>query len=141
MWKTSFIQNPSSAKHLRLYKLRLECAHEHTNWHADSNKASYLTNSAFISVTLWPIDVKYYCAECYLLERIKKHHSGRTLGVVIWNAIAHHEQSHLLRIVGSLNSSRHIIEVLEPHVVTFVQGIPRAIFQQNIAHSHVTKNI
>ena len=50
---------------------------------------------------------------------------------MVWGAILDLGRSNLLRIEGNLNNDRYVREVLQPEVVPFLQGIPRAIFQQN----------
>ncbi|GFV52053.1 transposable element Tc1 transposase [Trichonephila clavipes] len=72
---------------------------------------------------------------------IIERHSGRTPGVMVWGAIAYHGRSQLLRIVGNLNSTRYINEVLQPQAIPFLQGLPGAEFQQDNARPHVAKTV
>ncbi|GFX27959.1 uncharacterized protein TNCV_773441 [Trichonephila clavipes] len=58
---------------------------------------------------------------------------------MIWGAILYHERSNLLRIEGNLDSNRYIHEMLQPEVVSFLQGIPGAVLQQGNAHPHVAR--
>ncbi|GFW22668.1 transposable element Tcb1 transposase [Trichonephila clavipes] len=60
---------------------------------------------------------------------------------MVWGAIAYHGRSQLLRIVGNLNSTRYINEVLQPQAIPFLQGLPGAIFQQDNARPHVAKTV
>ncbi|GFW02310.1 transposable element Tcb1 transposase [Trichonephila clavipes] len=60
---------------------------------------------------------------------------------MVWGAIAYHGRSQLLRIVGNLNSTRYINEVLQPQAIPFLQGLPGAVFQQNNARPHVAKTV
>ncbi|GFX96617.1 transposable element Tc1 transposase [Trichonephila clavipes] len=60
---------------------------------------------------------------------------------MVWGAIAYHGRSQLLRIVGNLNSTRYINEVLQPQAIPFLQGLPGAVFQQDNAHPHVAKTV
>ncbi|GFW38701.1 transposable element Tc1 transposase [Trichonephila clavipes] len=55
--------------------------------------------------------------------------------------ISYHGRSQLLQIEDNLNINRNIREVLEPEVVPFLQGIPEAIFQHDIARPHVARNV
>ncbi|GFT26466.1 transposable element Tcb2 transposase [Trichonephila clavipes] len=60
---------------------------------------------------------------------------------MVWGATSYNGRSNLLRIEGNLNSNRYVREVLQPEVVPFFQGIPRAIFQQDNARPHVAKTV
>ena len=43
--------------------------------------------------------------------------------------------------IAKQNHQIYVRAVLQPEVVAFIQGIPRAIFQQDNAHSHVAKTV
>ncbi|GFT78089.1 transposable element Tc1 transposase [Trichonephila clavipes] len=75
-------------------------------------------------------------AEC-VIER----HNDLTAGVMVWGAISYHGRSNMLRIEGNFNSNRYFREVLQPEVVSFLQDIPGAIFQQDNARPHVAKTV
>ncbi|GFV53595.1 transposable element Tcb1 transposase [Trichonephila clavipes] len=60
---------------------------------------------------------------------------------MVWGAIAYHGRSQLLRIVGSLNSTRYINEVLRPQAILFLQGLLGAVFQHDNARPHVAKTV
>lgn len=60
---------------------------------------------------------------------------------MVLDAIAYHRVLQLLRIVDNQNSNIRISEVLEPEVVPFLQGIPAAILQQDIACIYVARNV
>ncbi|GFV31376.1 uncharacterized protein TNCV_3819781 [Trichonephila clavipes] len=47
----------------------------------------------------------------------------------------------LIRIEGNIYSNRYVCEELQPQVVSFLQDILGAIFQQNKARSHVAKTV
>ena len=55
--------------------------------------------------------------------------------------ISYHGLSNFQRIEGNLNSNRYVREVLQPEVVSFLQGTPEAIFQQNNACLDVLKTV
>ncbi|GFV36574.1 transposable element Tc1 transposase [Trichonephila clavipes] len=55
--------------------------------------------------------------------------------------LAYHGRSQFLRIVGNLNSTRYINEVLQPQDIPFLQGLSGAVFQQNNARPHVAKTV
>ncbi|GFV04373.1 transposable element Tcb1 transposase [Trichonephila clavipes] len=56
-------------------------------------------------------------------------HAGPAPGIMVWGGIGYHSHSPLLRIACTLNSQRNISEVLEPVVLTYLQGLATAIFQ------------
>ncbi|GFW45578.1 transposable element Tcb1 transposase [Trichonephila clavipes] len=60
-------------------------------------------------------------------------HTGPALGIMIWGGIGYHSHTPLVRITGTLNSQRYISEVLEPVVLSYLQGLATAIFQQDNA--------
>ncbi|GFU87477.1 transposable element Tcb1 transposase [Trichonephila clavipes] len=66
-------------------------------------------------------------------------HTGPALDIMVWGGIGYHSRTLLVRITGTLNSQRHISEVLEPVVLPYLQGLATAIFQQDNARSHVAR--
>ncbi|GFT64257.1 transposable element Tc1 transposase [Trichonephila clavipes] len=60
---------------------------------------------------------------------------------MVWDVILYHGRSNLLRIEGNLNSNRYVREMLQPEVVSFLQGIPEAIFQEYNACPHIAKTV
>ncbi|GFW15964.1 transposable element Tcb2 transposase [Trichonephila clavipes] len=111
-------------------RLRLHWANVHRSWRADWQQVVFSDKSRF---NLWHHDgrirVRRYAGERHIPECISERHSGRTPGVGVWGAIAYHGRSQLLRIVGNLNSTRYINEVLQPQAIPFLQGLPGAVFQ------------
>ncbi|GFW90609.1 transposable element Tc1 transposase [Trichonephila clavipes] len=132
-------RNPLTQNHRHL---RLQWANVHRSWHADWQQVVFSDESRF---NLWHHDgrirVRRYAGERHIPECIIELHSGRTLGVTVWGAIAYHGRSQLLQIVGNLNSTRYINEVLQPQDIPFLQGLPVAVFQQDNAHPHVAKTV
>ncbi|GFT25231.1 transposable element Tc1 transposase [Trichonephila clavipes] len=130
---------PLTQNHCRL---RLQWANVHRSWRADWQQVVFSDESRF---NLWHHDgrirVRLYAGERHIPECIINHHSGRTPGVMVWGVIAYHGRSQLLRIVGILNSTRYINEVLQPQAIPFLQGLPGAVFQQDNARSHVAKTV
>ncbi|GFT06549.1 transposable element Tc1 transposase [Trichonephila clavipes] len=114
----------------------------HRSWRADWQQVVFSDESRF---NLWHHDgrirVRRYAGERHIPECIIERHSGRTPGIMIWGAIAYHGRSQLLRIVGNLNSTRYINEVLQPQAIPFLQGLPEAVFQQDNAHPHLAKTV
>ncbi|GFV41156.1 transposable element Tcb1 transposase [Trichonephila clavipes] len=66
-------------------------------------------------------------------------HTGPAPGIMVWGGIGHKFCTTLVRIAGTLNSQRHISELLEPVVLPYLQGLATAIFQQDNAGSHATR--
>ncbi|GFS99398.1 transposable element Tcb1 transposase [Trichonephila clavipes] len=56
-------------------------------------------------------------------------------GIMEWGGIGYHSRTPLVRIAGTLNSQ----QVLEPVVLSYVQGLATALFQQDNVQSHVTR--
>ncbi|GFX65365.1 transposable element Tc1 transposase [Trichonephila clavipes] len=106
------------------------------------SRSSFSDESRF---NLWHHDgrirVMRYAGERHIPECNIERHNRRTPGVMVWGAIAYHGRSQLLRIVGNLNSSRYINEVLQPQAILFLQGLPGALFQQDNARPHVAKTV
>ena len=57
--------------------------------------------------------------------------------VMMWAGISYHYRTPLVVIDGNLTARRYIDEVLEPHVIPFLQQHPRVtVFQQDNARAH-----
>ncbi|GFW07124.1 transposable element Tcb1 transposase [Trichonephila clavipes] len=63
-------------------------------------------------------------------------HTGPASVIMVWGGIGYPSRTPLVRIAGTLNSHRYISEVLEPIVLSFLQGLATAIFQQDNARPH-----
>ncbi|GFW15403.1 transposable element Tc1 transposase [Trichonephila clavipes] len=124
------------------HRLRLQWANVHRSWRADWQQVVFSDESRFNLLHHdGRIRVRCYAGERHIPECIIERHSGRTPGVMVWGAIAYHGRSQLLRIVGNLNSTRYINEVLQPQAIPFLQGLPGAVFQQDNARPHVAKTV
>ncbi|GFX43343.1 transposable element Tcb1 transposase [Trichonephila clavipes] len=66
-------------------------------------------------------------------------HTGPASGIIVWGGIGYHSCTPLVRIAGTLNSKRYISNVLEPVVLIYLQGLAKAIFQQDNARPHVAR--
>ncbi|GFW45375.1 transposable element Tc1 transposase [Trichonephila clavipes] len=79
--------------------MRLQWAHEHRAWKADSHQVFFSDESRF---NLWDHDgricVRRYAGERCLPECVIERHSGLTPGVMVWSAISYHGRTNLLRI-------------------------------------------
>ncbi|GFY35916.1 transposable element Tcb2 transposase [Trichonephila clavipes] len=74
--------------------------------------------------------------QCVLSNDIVPNTRSYSLGCDLY-----HGRTNLLRIEDNLNSDRYVREVLQPEVVPFLQGIPRAIFQQDNARPYDAKSV
>ncbi|GFV66471.1 transposable element Tcb2 transposase [Trichonephila clavipes] len=130
------------SSHAKPSHLRLQWANVHRSWRADWQQVVFSDEYRF---NLWHHDgrihVRHYSGERHIPECIIERHSRRAPGVMVWCAIAYHGRSQLLRIVGNLNSTRYINEVLQPQAIPFLQGLPEAVFQQDNARPHVAKTV
>ncbi|GFT11134.1 transposable element Tcb1 transposase [Trichonephila clavipes] len=59
-------------------------------------------------------------------------HTGPAPGIMVWGGIGCHTSTPLVRIAGTLNIQRYISEVLEPVVLLNLQGLAKALFQQDM---------
>ncbi|GFV64788.1 transposable element Tcb1 transposase [Trichonephila clavipes] len=66
-------------------------------------------------------------------------HTGPAPNIMVWGGIGYHSHTPLLRIPGTLNSQRYISEVLEPIVLPHLQGLAKAIFQQDNARPRMAR--
>ncbi|UYV76089.1 hypothetical protein LAZ67_13002496 [Cordylochernes scorpioides] len=57
----------------------------------------------------------------------------RQRGIMVWGAIAYDSRSPLLRIQGTMTAQRYVDDVLRPVTLPYLQGIPNALYQQDIA--------
>ncbi|GFT38050.1 transposable element Tc1 transposase [Trichonephila clavipes] len=124
------------------HHLRLQWANVHRSWRADWKQVVFSDESRF---NLWHHDgrigVRRYAGERHIPECIIERHSRRTPGVMVLGAIAYHGRPQLLRIMGNLNSTRYLNEVLQTQAIPFLQGLPGAVFQQDNARPHVAKTV
>ncbi|GFU71326.1 transposable element Tc1 transposase [Trichonephila clavipes] len=67
-------------------------------------------------------------------------HTARAACVMVWEAIAYDSRSTLIVLRGTLTGQRYVDDILRPHVGPFVNGPPEAIFQEDIARQHTSRN-
>ncbi|GFX84300.1 transposable element Tcb1 transposase [Trichonephila clavipes] len=73
---------------------------------------------------------------------IPHRHTGLSPGVMTWVAIGYTSRSPLVRIEGTLNSTRYIFGVLRTNVaLPFIQTLRNLTFQQDNARQHVASII
>ncbi|GFU68733.1 transposable element Tcb2 transposase [Trichonephila clavipes] len=51
-------------------------------------------------------------------------HTSRTAGVMVWGAIGYDSRSSLIVMRGTLTGQRYFDDILRPHVVPFLNGLP-----------------
>ncbi|CAH1999243.1 unnamed protein product [Acanthoscelides obtectus] len=66
-------------------------------------------------------------------------HVHHTVGVMVWGAIAYGSRSPLIFIRGNMNAQRYIHEVLEPHLLPYLDTLADPTFQQHNARPHVAR--
>ncbi|GFT99369.1 transposable element Tcb2 transposase [Trichonephila clavipes] len=59
--------------------------------------------------------------------------------VRVWRYPAYDSRSTLIVMHGTLTDQRYVDDILQPHVGTFLNGLPGAIFQQDNARPHTAR--
>ncbi|GFV32205.1 transposable element Tcb1 transposase [Trichonephila clavipes] len=70
-------------------------------------------------------------------ERYNSPHT--VLRVMVWGAIAYDSRSILIVMCGTLTGQCYVDDIQRPHVGTFLNGLPGAIFQQDNARPHIAR--
>ncbi|GFU78716.1 transposable element Tcb2 transposase [Trichonephila clavipes] len=65
--------------------------------------------------------------------------TAHTPGVMVWGAIAYDSRSTLIVMRGTLMGQRYVNDILRPHVGSFLNGLPGAIFQQDNTLPHTAR--
>ncbi|GFU52102.1 transposable element Tcb2 transposase [Trichonephila clavipes] len=55
---------------------------------------------------------------------------------MVWDGIAYDTRSHLILIHAIIKAQWYVHEILQPHVLPLISGLPRAIFKQDIVRHH-----
>ncbi|GFU28283.1 transposable element Tcb2 transposase [Trichonephila clavipes] len=63
-------------------------------------------------------------------------HTAPTAGVMVWGVIAYNTQLSLVLICDTMIGQRYVHDILQPHVLSLMQRLSGAIFQQDIARPH-----
>ncbi|GFW27883.1 transposable element Tcb1 transposase [Trichonephila clavipes] len=66
-------------------------------------------------------------------------HTAHTAGVMVWGAIAYNSRSTLIVMRGTLTGQRYVDDILRPHVVPFLNGLPGTISQQDNTCLHTAR--
>ncbi|GFT13054.1 transposable element Tcb1 transposase [Trichonephila clavipes] len=79
------------------------------------------------------IRVWRYRGERMLNSCVMHRHTGPPPVIMVWGGIGHHSRPPLVRIASALYIECYIFEVLQPVVLSYLQGWAKAIFQQDNA--------
>ncbi|GFT93146.1 transposable element Tcb2 transposase [Trichonephila clavipes] len=60
-------------------------------------------------------------------------HTAPTAGVMVWGVIAYNTRSPLILIRGTMTAQWYVHDILQPHMLLLMQGLPEAIFEQGNA--------
>ncbi|GFX41404.1 transposable element Tcb2 transposase [Trichonephila clavipes] len=66
-------------------------------------------------------------------------HTTLTAGVMVWGVIAYNTRSPLVLIYGTMTTQRYAHDILQPHVLSLMQLLPGAIFQQDDARPYTAR--
>ncbi|GFW82061.1 transposable element Tc3 transposase [Trichonephila clavipes] len=121
-------------------RLRHQWCVERRMWVAEWNEIAFTDESRIcLQHHDGRIRVWRHCGERMLNSCNMLRNTGPASSIMIWGAIGYHSCIPLVHIAGSLNSQRYISEVLEPVVLSYLQGLAANINQQDNARPHVTR--
>ncbi|GFW33398.1 transposable element Tc1 transposase [Trichonephila clavipes] len=122
-------------------QLRLQWCQARSMWNVtDWQKVVFSDESRFVlgtndnRVRVWMSPGERYNSPHTVLR-----HTARTACVMAWEAIAYDSLSTLIVMRGTLTGQRYVDNILRPHVRPFLNGLPGAIFQQDIARPHTAR--
>ncbi|GFS62691.1 transposable element Tcb1 transposase [Trichonephila clavipes] len=72
-------------------------------------------------------------------ERYNSPHTVRIAGVMVRGTMSYDSRSTLIVMRGTLTGQRYVDDILRPHVGSFLNGLPGAIFQQDNARPHAAR--
>ena len=58
-------------------------------------------------------------------------HTGPSPGIMVWGGIMFDHRTPLVLVDGSLTTDRYVTQVVEPVVLSLLQGTPNTVFQQH----------
>ncbi|GFT16390.1 transposable element Tcb1 transposase [Trichonephila clavipes] len=120
--------------------LRCQWCDERSIWEVEWNEVVFIDESR-ICLQHYDsrIQVWRHRGERMLNSCVMHHPTGAAPGIMVWGGIGYHSRTLLVRIFGTLNSQRYISQVLESVVLSYLQGLATAIFQQDNARPHVAR--
>ncbi|GFW25160.1 transposable element Tcb2 transposase [Trichonephila clavipes] len=66
-------------------------------------------------------------------------HYAPIAGVMVWGGIAYNTRSPPVLIRDTMTAKRYVHDILQPHVLSLKQRLPRDIFQQDNARPHTAR--
>ncbi|GFU36515.1 transposable element Tcb2 transposase [Trichonephila clavipes] len=66
-------------------------------------------------------------------------HNAFTAGVMVWGDFSRNIRSPLMSIRGTMTAQWYVHDIPQPHVLSLMQWLPGAIFQQNNARPHTIR--
>ncbi|GFV88837.1 transposable element Tcb2 transposase [Trichonephila clavipes] len=129
--KRPFSALPLTPEHRQL---RLQWCQARSMWNVtDWKKVVFSDASRFVLGTDDnPVRVWRHPGERYNFPHTVLRHTARTAGVMVWGGIAFDSRSNLIVLRGTLKSQRYVDDILSPHVGSFLNGLPGAIFEQEL---------
>ncbi|GFX23438.1 transposable element Tcb1 transposase [Trichonephila clavipes] len=104
-------------------------------------KLSFLTSYASICNTTMIGLESGDRGERMLNSCVMHRHIGPATDIIVWSGIGYHSRTPLVRIAKTLNSQCYISEVLERVVLSHLQVLATAVFQQDNVRLHVARLI
>ncbi|GFU76377.1 transposable element Tcb1 transposase [Trichonephila clavipes] len=121
-------------------RLRHQWCYERRKWVAEWNEVVFTDESRIcLQHHERRIQIWRHRGERMLNRCVMHRYTGPAPDVMVWGDIGYHSRNPLVRIAGTLNSQRYISEVLQPVVLTYLQCLATAIFQQHNARPHVAR--
>ncbi|GFS94352.1 transposable element Tcb1 transposase [Trichonephila clavipes] len=121
-------------------RLRHQWCDERRMWAAEWYEVVFTDESCiYLQLQGGRIRVWRHRGEMMLNSCVMHRHTGPAPSIMVWGGIGYHPRIPLVRIVGTLNRQRYISEVLEPVILSYLQGLAPAIFQQDNARPHVAR--
>ncbi|GFS66495.1 transposable element Tcb2 transposase [Trichonephila clavipes] len=134
----SFRALPSTPEHRQM---RLQWCQARSMWNVrDWQKVVFSDESRFVLGTDDNrVRLLRHPGEWYNSPHTVLRHTARTAGVMVWGAIAYDSRSTLNVTRGTLTGERYVDDILRPHVGPFLNGLPRAIVQQDNTRPHTAR--
>lgn len=119
---------------------RLEWCRERMLWDQEWNTVVFSDESRFcLGMHDGRARVRRRRGERREVQFFMERHVHRTVGVMVWGAIAYGSRSPLLFIRGNMTAQRYVQEVVEEHLVPYLRTLPNPIFQQDNARPHIAR--
>lgn len=131
---------PLTADHCRQ---RLNWCRERNHWEAEWHNVVFSDESRFcLGMHDGRRRVRRRRGERHDIGFVVERHVHRTVGVMVWGAIAYGSRSPLLFIRGSMTAARYVNEVLQATLLPYLDDRPlrpQVLFQQDNARPHIAR--